>query len=104
MKDSLGFAAFDESDATSQADSHSSSYAVYGPQDEDDAEHRLHLMGALKREATRQGRTMSDLVESALRLWLRSPCKRGHISPLPSFRSGGALVDVADRDALYAAM
>jgi hypothetical protein len=62
------------------------------------------VMAELKREAARQGRTMSDLVETALRLLLSVPRKRGKIPVLPSFRSGGALVDVADRDALYHAM
>ncbi len=58
----------------------------------------------LKREAARQGRTMSELVETALRMLFRSQKKRGELSPLPTFRSGGTLVDVADRDALYQAM
>jgi hypothetical protein len=62
------------------------------------------VMVALKREAARQGVTMSELVESALRLMLRSQRKRGRIPALPRFRSGGPLVDVADRDALYQAM
>jgi plasmid stability protein len=62
------------------------------------------VMAELKREAARQGRTMSELVESALRLMLRSQRKRGRIPPLPRFRSGGSLVDVSDRDALYHAM
>jgi hypothetical protein len=62
------------------------------------------VMAELKREAARQGRTMSELVESALRLLLRSQRKRGRPPPLPTFSSGGALVDVADRDALYRAM
>jgi len=62
------------------------------------------VMADLKREAARQGRTMSELVESALRLLLRSQRKRPKIVPLPTFRSGGALVDIADRDALYQAM
>ena len=57
-------------------------------------------MAELKREAARQGRTMSDLVESALRLLLRSQRKREKIVALPSFHSGGTLVDIADRDAL----
>jgi hypothetical protein len=61
-------------------------------------------MAQLKREAARQGRTMSDLVETALRLLLRSPRRRDALPPLQSFRSGGALVDIADRDALYQAM
>jgi len=62
------------------------------------------VMAEIKREAARQGRTMSELVETALRLLLASRRKRGRIPALPKFRSGGALVDVADRDALYHAM
>jgi hypothetical protein len=62
------------------------------------------VMAELKREAARQGRTMSDLVETALRLMLRSRPKRGDIPKLPVFRSGGTLVDIADREALYHAM
>jgi len=62
------------------------------------------VMAELKREAARQGRTMSEMVETALRLLLRSQRKRGTLPVLPSFRSGGALVDVSDRDALYHAM
>jgi hypothetical protein len=55
------------------------------------------VMAELKREAARQGRTMSELVETALRLLLTSQRKRGRIPALPKLRSGGALVDVADR-------
>jgi Ribbon-helix-helix protein, copG family len=62
------------------------------------------IMAELKREAARQGRTMSELVETALRLLLRSQRKRGKIPGLPKFRGGGTLVDIADRDALYQAM
>jgi Ribbon-helix-helix protein, copG family len=62
------------------------------------------VMAELKREAARQGRTMSELVETALRLLLRSQRKRGPLPALPTFRSGGTLVDIADRDALYQAM
>jgi hypothetical protein len=62
------------------------------------------VMSELKREAARQGRTMSEMVETALRLLLRSQRKRGVIPPLPTFHSGGALVDISDRDALYHAM
>jgi hypothetical protein len=62
------------------------------------------VMAQLKREAVRQGRTMSELVETALRLLFRSQKKRENLPPLPTFQSGGALVDVADRDALYQAM
>jgi Arc/MetJ family transcription regulator len=62
------------------------------------------VMAELKREAARQDRTMSELVETALRLLLRSQRKRSSVPALPKFRSGGALVDIADRDALYQAM
>jgi hypothetical protein len=62
------------------------------------------VMAQLRREAARQGRTMSELVEMALRLLFRSQRKREDLPPLPTFRSGGTLVDVADRDALYQAM
>jgi hypothetical protein len=62
------------------------------------------VMAELRREAARQGRTMSELVETALRLLLRSPRRRGTIPPLPTFHSGGIRVDIADRDALYHAM
>ena len=60
-----------------------------------------HLMHQLKAEAAGEGRTMSDLVETSLRTMLgRRPCKQ-KLPPLPTFNSGGARVDVADRDALY---
>jgi Arc/MetJ family transcription regulator len=62
------------------------------------------VMAELKREAARQGRTMSELVETALRLLLRSRRRRGSVPALPKFRSNGTLVDIADRDALYQAM
>ncbi|MGD9965873.1 MAG: ribbon-helix-helix protein, CopG family [Hyphomonadaceae bacterium] len=62
------------------------------------------IMTELKREAARQGRTMSELVETALRLFLRSPRRTKALPPLPSFRSGGAFVNVANREALYEVM
>lgn len=62
------------------------------------------VMRQLKREAMRQGRTMSELVETALRLLFQSQKKPQDLPPLPTFHSGGALVDIADRDALYHAM
>ena len=61
----------------------------------------------LKTEASREGTTISALVESALRLFLE---KRGggakkKLPPLPTFDFGGPpLVDISDRDALYRAM
>jgi hypothetical protein len=62
------------------------------------------VMAQLKREAARQGRTMSELVETALRLLFRSQRRKEELPPLPAFHSGGPLVDVADRKALYEAM
>jgi len=62
------------------------------------------VMAQLKREAARQGRTMSELVEIALRSLFREQKKIANLPQLPVFRSGGALVDIADRDALYQAM
>jgi hypothetical protein len=62
------------------------------------------VMARLRREAARTGRTMSELVETALRMMLQQRRQREALPPLPSFDSDGALVDIADRDALYRAM
>jgi plasmid stability protein len=63
------------------------------------------VMQRLRKEAARSGRTLSELVEAALRMMLDRPeQRRPKMPPLPAFRSGGALVDVADREALYQAM
>jgi hypothetical protein len=64
------------------------------------------VIARLKEEAARRRCTMSELVESALRMLLeekpRPPLRE--LPPLPTFDSGGFLVDVADRKALYRAM
>jgi len=62
------------------------------------------VMARLKKEAARQGCTMSELVESALRLLFKVKKDPKKIPPLPTFKSGGPLVDISDRDALYQAM
>jgi hypothetical protein len=62
------------------------------------------VMAQLKRESVRRGRTMSDLVETALRLLFRPRKDRNELGDLPTFKSGGALADIADREALYHAM
>ena len=62
------------------------------------------VIAELKQEAARQGRTMSELVEEALRLLLHDRKKPGRLPKLPRYRSGGHLVDISDRDALYDAM
>ena len=62
------------------------------------------VMARLRKEAARSGKTMSQLVESALRLLLyRKP--RAQAPPaLPTFHGGRALVDVASREELYRVM
>ena len=62
------------------------------------------VMRKLRRESARQGRTMSEMVETALRLLLQSPPERKSPGQLPSFHSGGTFVDISDRKALYEAM
>jgi hypothetical protein len=59
------------------------------------------VMARLKREAANRGCTMSELVETALRLLLQAKKTSADLEPLPTFKSGGHLVDVSDRDALY---
>ena len=58
------------------------------------------VMARLKREAARQGRTMSELVETALRGLFRDQRRPPKLPPLPTFNGGGELVDASDRDAL----
>ncbi len=63
------------------------------------------VMTQLKQEAARQNRTMSEFVETALRQLFRTPKgPNTRLPPLPTFRGGKPLVDIADRDALYRAM
>lgn len=58
----------------------------------------------LRQEAARQGRTMSELVEAALRTLLATERERRDLPPQRTFHSGGALVDVASRSDLSEAM
>lgn len=62
------------------------------------------VMGKLKREAARQGRTMSEMIETALRLFLSPNQGKQDLPPLPTFDMGRPLVDYADRDALEEAL
>ena len=47
---------------------------------------------------------MSELIEIAVRRLMDGQRPRAEIEPLPTFSSGGALVDISDCDALYQAM
>lgn len=62
------------------------------------------VMARLRQEAARSGRTMSDLVETALRQLFKATRTSPDLPALPAFKSGGHLIDVADRDALHNAM
>lgn len=59
------------------------------------------VFARLKQEAGRQGKTMSELVETGLRLVFRAAKDQRKLPPLPTFRGGGQLVDVSNREALY---
>lgn len=66
------------------------------------------VMQRLREEAARRGTTMSALVEAGLRQVLAPTQAAGNappdLPPLPTWRSGGFRVDIADRDALYGVM
>lgn len=61
------------------------------------------VMNRLRREAARQGKTMSELVEAALRVLFHSAQepKKKKLRPLPKFHGGGCLIDVSNREELY---
>jgi hypothetical protein len=61
-------------------------------------------MRELKREAARRRKTMSELVEGALRIAMEPQKQPGRLPPLPEFSSGGLRVNIANRDALYHVM
>lgn len=64
------------------------------------------VMRRLKERASREGRTLSGLVEAALRSFLASEVTESerHLPDRPTASLGHARVDVADRDALYELM
>ena len=62
------------------------------------------ILKQIKEESARQGRTISDLVESALRLYLEKRKEKQRLPRLPGFKGGRCSVDVSDRDALDRAM
>ena len=63
------------------------------------------VMQRLREEAARRQTTMSALVEAGLRLILDDDTQAERVEqlpPLPTWNLGKELVDIADRDALYA--
>ena len=65
-----------------------------------------HVMERVRAEAARRRVSMSSIVEAALRRMLDSSDTGEAVEPepLPTWRGGAVRVDVADRDALDAAM
>jgi hypothetical protein len=61
------------------------------------------IMAHVREEAARQGCTISEMVDEALRLMLDRHPETEPLPLLPSFASG-AQVDIADRDALHEVM
>lgn len=60
------------------------------------------VMRQLKERAAREGRTMSELVEAALRALLAKDEERPkELPPLPVWDGGGMLVDLDSREAMY---
>jgi hypothetical protein len=59
------------------------------------------VMAQIKQEAARQGCTMSELFETALRQLLQPRRAPRALEPLPTFHGGGTQVNVANREALY---
>ncbi len=64
------------------------------------------VMALLRQEAAKRQRTMSELVEAGLRLLFQSGRENTEsvLPVLPTLRSGGHRIDVADRDVLMDAM
>ena len=62
------------------------------------------LFRSLKRRAAERGETLSELANELLRRGLSERRKLKRLPPLPTFDTGPAKVNVADRDALYRAM
>ena len=65
------------------------------------------VMRSLKEAAAQRRTTMSALVEAGIRHILAEPASAGAtatLPPLPTWRSGGFRVDIANREALYRAL
>lgn len=64
------------------------------------------LAEAAKARARAEGRTFTSLIEEGLRTVLSRAEEPAQLDPLPAYGDphGGLLVDIADRDALWAAL
>ncbi|MBW2339733.1 MAG: hypothetical protein JRF50_05185 [Deltaproteobacteria bacterium] len=62
------------------------------------------VMKLLKEESVKQGKTLSEVVEMALRGLFQQRQLTSDLPPLPSFKSGGGLVDLANWNSLYEVM
>jgi hypothetical protein len=62
------------------------------------------VMKQLKEAAAQKGKTISELVELALRSMLRKQDNPGKLQQIPSFDGGEFLVDVSNRNSLYDTM
>ena len=62
------------------------------------------LYAELRRRAAHEGRTLTEVVEGALRLGLQAPTARRGRRVLPSYDLGPFLVDPADRGELSAVL
>jgi hypothetical protein len=62
------------------------------------------VMERLRERAAKTGHTISELVEAALRVFLKEKPRALDLPPLPTFDCGPFLVDITDREALYAAL
>jgi hypothetical protein len=60
-----------------------------------------HLMRELKARAASDGKTMSELVESALRTLLEQKSETKELPPLPTWNSGGFLMNIDSRAEWY---
>ena len=60
-----------------------------------------NVMARLREESVRQGKTITELVEGALRLLLRQQKSKKTLQALPAFNGGIPKVNIANREALY---
>lgn len=60
-----------------------------------------NLMRELKERAAREGKTMSEIVEAALRMALDEKPVARELPPLPTFDSGGLLLNIDSRAEWY---